>query len=312
MGFFFCACCGNGDDGGNGPHTDYVSISEGSSASVNNKGRSSARKRDGNRGGRNQGSHGFASGDEHTRTSSAGSRRAMSSHVGIGALKSSSGKLDVRKTLRPKKRHRKGTRRYMLHQRIKATLGKAKGISDWAHIVKLPDNESLDEWIAVHTIDFYNEISLLYGTISDVCTPFSCPCMSAGTRFTYLWADGVTVKKPIKVPAADYVNYLMEWVDNQLSNEDIFPVAAGKEFPSDFQKSARVIFKRLFRVYAHMYHSHFNEFAALRCEAHLNTCFKRFTFFILEFGMVGAKELAPLKELIQTITAKPAKVGATM
>lgn len=34
------------------------------------------------------------------------------------------------------------------------------------------------------------------------------------------------------------------------------------------------IFKRLFRVYAHIYYSHFEKIVDLGEEAHLNTCFK--------------------------------------
>jgi len=60
-----------------------------------------------------------------------------------------------------------------------------------------------------------------------------------------------------------------------------------------------VIFKRLFRVYAHMYHSHFSHILNLGLEYHLNTCFKHFTYFVDEFKLVEDKELAPLAELIQ-------------
>ncbi len=42
----------------------------------------------------------------------------------------------------------------------------------------------------------------------------------------------------------------------------------------------RTIFKRLFRVYAHIYHSHFKQVCSLGEEAHLNTCFKHFIIFI--------------------------------
>lgn len=37
----------------------------------------------------------------------------------------------------------------------------------------------------------------------------------------------------------------------------------------------------------------------LGCQYHLNTCFKHFIFFIDKFGLVDAKELAPLQDLIQ-------------
>jgi hypothetical protein len=54
------------------------------------------------------------------------------------------------------------------------------------------------QWLAVNTVDFFNEISLLYGTITEFCTVQSCPVMSAGPNFEYLWADNVKIKKPIK------------------------------------------------------------------------------------------------------------------
>eukprot|EP00310_Coccolithus_braarudii_P007808 CAMPEP_0183367916 /NCGR_PEP_ID=MMETSP0164_2-20130417/94057_1 /TAXON_ID=221442 /ORGANISM="Coccolithus pelagicus ssp braarudi, Strain PLY182g" /LENGTH=74 /DNA_ID=CAMNT_0025543919 /DNA_START=14 /DNA_END=235 /DNA_ORIENTATION=+ len=74
--------------------------------------------------------------------------------------------------------------------------------------------------------------------------------MSAGPDFNYLWADGVKVKKPIKVSAPQYVELLMTWVENQLNDEDLFPTELGKPFPKHFQQTVQVIFKRLFRVYA--------------------------------------------------------------
>ena len=43
----------------------------------------------------------------------------------------------------------------------------------------------------------------------------------------------------------------------------------------------KTIYKRLFRVYAHIYHSHFKQICMLDEEAHLNTCFKHFIFFTL-------------------------------
>ena len=35
---------------------------------------------------------------------------------------------------------------------------------------ELPTGEDLNEWLAVNTIEFYNEISLLYGTLTELCT----------------------------------------------------------------------------------------------------------------------------------------------
>lgn len=52
--------------------------------------------------------------------------------------------------------------------------------------------------------------------------------MSAGPKYEYLWADGQNVKTPLKVSASEYIDFLMTWVENQLSNEKIFPQILGK------------------------------------------------------------------------------------
>ena len=46
--------------------------------------------------------------------------------------------------------------------------------------VQLPEGEDMNEWVAVNTVDFFNQINMLYGTITEQCTTESCPVMSAG------------------------------------------------------------------------------------------------------------------------------------
>lgn len=206
-----------------------------------------------------------------------------------------------KKTFRPIKSHAKGTKRWELHKYAIATLG---GSAPMADAVALPDGEDLNEWLAVHTVDFFNEVSLLYGTISDFCTPDSCPIMNAGADYEYLWADGTTHKTPIKVAAREYVDLLMTWIEGQINDGELFPTSVDVPFPRKFQDAVRVIFKRLFRVYAHIYYQHFERVISLGAEAHLNTCFKHFIFFIIQFDLVDAKERKPLEELIGNLTSK--------
>jgi MOB kinase activator 1 len=63
----------------------------------------------------------------------------------------------------------------------------------------------------------------------------------------------------------------------------------GTPFPPNFRDVVKTIFKRLFRVYAHIYHSHFQVIVRLKEEAHLNTCFKHFTLFTLVFSIQRAR-----------------------
>merc|ERR1712113_564870 len=86
-------------------------------------------------------------------------------------------------------------------------------------------------------------------------------------------------------------------------DEKIFPSKIGVTFPQNFQSIVKTILKRLFRVYAHIYHQHFKEVVSLGEEAHLNTSFKHFIYFVQEFQLIEKKELAPLQELIDRLTA---------
>lgn len=69
---------------------------------------------------------------------------------------------------------------------------------------------------------------MLYGTITEFCIEDTCPVMSAGPKYEYHWADGQTVKKPIKCSAPKYIDYLMSWVQDQLDDENLFPSKIGK------------------------------------------------------------------------------------
>ncbi|TRZ12338.1 hypothetical protein HGM15179_014758 [Zosterops borbonicus] len=204
------------------------------------------------------------------------------------------------KTFKPKKNIPEGSHQYELLKHAEATLGSG----NLRQAVMLPDGEDLNEWIAVNTVDFFNQINMLYGTITEFCTESSCPVMSAGPRYEYHWADGTNIKKPIKCSAPKYIDYLMTWVQDQLDDETLFPSKIGVPFPKNFMSVAKTILKRLFRVYAHIYHQHFDSVMRLQEEAHLNTSFKHFIFFVQEFSLIDRRELAPLHELIEKLGSK--------
>lgn len=204
------------------------------------------------------------------------------------------------KTFKPKKHLPEGSHQHDLMKHAATTLGSG----NLRLAVVLPEGEDLNEWVAVNTVDFFNQINMLYGTITEYCSEESCPVMSAGKKYEYHWADGSTIKKPIKCSAPRYIDYMMTWVQDQLDDEAVFPSKIGVPFPKNFLSIAKTILKRLFRVYAHVYHQHFEQVVKLQEEPHLNTSFKHFIYFVQEFSLVDKKELMPLQELIDRLTSK--------
>ena len=55
------------------------------------------------------------------------------------------------------------------------------------------------------------------------------------------------------------------------------------------------------RVFVHVYIHHFDRLTEIEAEAHSNTLFKHYYYFVKEFQLVDEKEFEPLKELIAKI-----------
>ncbi|KAK3819849.1 MAG: putative ploidy maintenance protein [Benniella sp.] len=163
-------------------------------------------------------------------------------------------------------------------------------------IVQLPKYVDLNEWLAVNAFDFYTYINMFYGSTSDFCTVRDCPNMSAGPGFEYLWMDGQ--KKTSKVPASQYIDFVMSWIQTLINDENTFPTKDDREFPPTFQQTVRAIFKQLIRVFAHVYHSHYDKMLSLCQEGHFNSLFAHFISFGREFDLLDKKDIVPLQELI--------------
>ncbi|CAK0906907.1 unnamed protein product [Prorocentrum cordatum] len=125
---------------------------------------------------------------------------------------------------------------------------------------------------------------------------------------------------------------LLAYVHEQLSNRDVFPIDEGALFPEESERVAQQLSRRMFRVYAHAYLSHFARVQEENLEAELNFCYKHFLYFvkdrvlaeltldqavasggakgapIKEFDLVGDRELLPLHELNKRWLALPAAV----
>jgi MOB kinase activator 1 len=187
-----------------------------------------------------------------------------------------------------------GNRGYRLQQISQASLG-AGGLHP---SVKLPPGEALNDWMAVAVVDFFNQLSCLLSPITEYCTSSSCPEMTAGPTFKYAWQDNETFQQPTMLPAPEYINQVMDWVETMTSNEKLFPDDPNVPFPTNFLDIVKKIFTRLFRIYAHIYHHHHDVIQTTGVEAYLNTSFRHFYIFSDEFKLIPKDQLQPLNDII--------------
>ncbi|PFH57602.1 hypothetical protein XA68_14795 [Ophiocordyceps unilateralis] len=191
-----------------------------------------------------------------------------------------------------------GATSFQLRQYAEVTLGGGS----LRKVVKLPEGEDENEWLAVNMVDFYNQINLIYGAITEFCSPHSCPEMKATDEFEYLWQDSENYKRPTKMAAPAYIEQLMAWVQSNIDNESVLPSKIGVPFPKSFPALVRQIFKRMYRVYAHIYCHHYPVIRELGLEPHLNTSFKQYVLFIDEHSLASGRDYwGPLGDLVDSM-----------
>lgn len=135
------------------------------------------------------------------------------------------------------------------------------------------------------------------------------------------------------MPAPEYIEHLMAWVQSNIDNEAMFPSRIGAlshcpsrllcgflaelavssaqttnirkqgmPFPKTFPTLIRQLFKRLYRVYAHIYCHHYPVVIQLGLEPHLNTSFKHYVLFVDEHNLASGKDFwGPLGDLVESM-----------
>ena len=184
-----------------------------------------------------------------------------------------------------------------MHKNLVATLN----AGDLRNAVHPPPDTNPFEFITTNTVFFMNSVNLLFDTISDFCTITTCPTMSAGPDVKYLWADGRDVRKPVEVHAQQYVRLLLAWIQSNIDDLTIFPEEFTDTPPKAFVPTVKNIFKRLLRVYAHLYFNHVEKLEQLGMAPHLSTGFKHFYLFSREFNLIEKKDMEPLQAVIKQI-----------
>ncbi|VEN63366.1 unnamed protein product [Callosobruchus maculatus] len=166
---------------------------------------------------------------------------------------------------------------------------------DMRLLVDLPPGLDYNEWLASHTMALFDHVNLVYGTVSEFCTPSGCPDMTGPGQRTYLWFD--EKGKKTKVAAPQYIDYVMTFIQKTISDETIFPTKYANEFPLSFESIVRKIVRLLFHVIAHLYAAHFKEVMMLGLHAHLNLTFAHLTALQHRFSLIETKETEILRDL---------------
>ena len=164
-------------------------------------------------------------------------------------------------------------------------------------IVKLPKYVDLKEWVALNVFEFYTNLSQFHSVIQEYITPEQYPTMNAGRDVDYLWLDANN--KNIILPANQYIDLALSWINNKINDRNLFPTSNGIAFANNFPRDVQRIMIQMFRIIAHIYYHHFDKIVHLSLEAHWNSFFAHFISFINEYRIIDKRELLPLTNLIE-------------
>ncbi|KAL5120247.1 hypothetical protein ACEQ8H_001805 [Pleosporales sp. CAS-2024a] len=181
------------------------------------------------------------------------------------------------------------------------------------------------EWLAHTVVEQFRLLEQMITIIKvhddrtgkPVCNPDTCPTMSASGH-TYTWLDAS--KKPIKIPAIQYINLVQKWIVGKIDDPNIFPTDTtsitvgtanssdpsdrdwlGKSsgFPETFEADIKSIYRQMMRCYAHIYHGHWlDPFWNVNAYKELNTCFIHFINVGKLFNLLSDKEIEPMQPLV--------------
>ncbi|EHK48079.1 uncharacterized protein TrAtP1_000795 [Trichoderma atroviride] len=197
-----------------------------------------------------------------------------------------------------------------------------------------PKTVEQGEWVAHQVVEHYrnlwNFVQVVHAkeeTGNTICNPTSCPRMSAGANHSFTWLN--SRREPVELPAHEYMTLMQRWIAGKVDDTAIFPTDpagvshshnpamsstplsqltnpgesdwTGKRsgFPEKFIDICQMIFRQMFRVYAHLYWAHFSEpYYHLNLEKQLNSCFSHFLLTATALDMLGKQDLEPMQPLI--------------
>jgi MOB kinase activator 1 len=175
--------------------------------------------------------------------------------------------------------------------------------SDFVSLSECPITHTSTDWIIVNCIDFMNRIDLFFSSCSLFCTVSTCPMFNAGPQYQYFWEDADTA--PVQLSAPEYFNTLKRWIRRHLSDRILFPRESGTEMSEAAAGVMQTAYRRMLRVFAHMYTCHFHEIQKQNMEPVANTLLAHYLMFVVMNQLVPREELSMLMPIVGVLGKSP-------
>ncbi|KAL6071603.1 Tyrosine-protein kinase [Balamuthia mandrillaris] len=206
--------------------------------------------------------------------------------------------LSASRTSKPTLSFNKQTKSFNLASRATTPTCSAQVLDN---LVQIPADSTKAEWFKVNTVNFYNMLAMLYGNMEYKCTSQSCPKMMAGAKYEYFWAEGEHARRPVSLPAPEYIKRLFDWAQELVEDESLFPLDDSPP-GSGFDEACNKLFRRLPRIIMHLFYHHYHTMLAEGFGEHAVSILKHMVMFSMEHKLTSIDYYAPVQDiLVQTL-----------
>ncbi|KAI6177097.1 Mob1/phocein family protein [Aphelenchoides bicaudatus] len=165
-------------------------------------------------------------------------------------------------------------------------------------LTEVPAGIDKNEWLAMHTLDLFENISSLCGVVLDHCTPITCGSMSfPGCQKAY-WLD--EKGKRHQYSAGRYIDCVMSFIE-AAKKEAIFPTKYGMPFPTDFEQYCRRIVKFLWHCCGHLYSKHWDLMALLNLRPQYGLVLAHLAAIAKQYVLLDSKEMNSLTNTLYLV-----------
>ena len=176
-------------------------------------------------------------------------------------------------------------------------LNKVTGVTliqDFDVLINKPETHTYGDWIISNAIEFLDRVEQLSNACSLFCTSETCPMFNAGPHYHYFWEDEGT-EQPIQLSAPEYFLALKRWSKRNLQNVNLFPRKSSNDLLPESLLILKTIYRRTFRILAHLYMCHFSSIREFQFEPIINTILAHYTLFSLKYELIQPIDVEMLR-----------------
>ncbi|CAJ0570308.1 unnamed protein product, partial [Mesorhabditis spiculigera] len=169
---------------------------------------------------------------------------------------------------------------------------------------QIPGGVDTNEWLATHTLALFDHVNALCGSISELCTPVTCPAMSFPGTSKAIFVDERGKRHTYTAP--QYIDCVMSFCEQNSKNEDFFPTRYGSTFSGDFQGHCRRVIRLLWQCCGHLYTNHWDQMGVLDLRPQCAMVLAHMSQISKIFGLLEPKDQQLVNNTVQLI--RPAYV----